>query len=83
MGEEAMSLHEMQVLDRTGHTTVTWDSTDEDEVRAARETFEAMRDKGYAAFGTKGVVNKSKGETITAFDATLEEIILVPPIKGG
>lgn len=75
-----MSLHEMQVMDRSGHLTVKWDSDKADEVAAARKTFTDMTAKGYKAFDCD---DGEKGGKLDAFDPHVEEMILVPPIQGG
>ena len=68
-------LHEMRVLDRTGHTTTTWDPDDPSEVEAARETFDAMRAKGYRMF--------SDGKRLDTFDPAVGKMTAVPQLKGG
>ena len=73
----------MNVLDRTGHLTVNWDVDNADEVKTAREMFDAMRAKGYSAFTVRGKKRNKPGDKLTAFDADVEEMILTPPIAGG
>ena len=71
----------MQVLDQTGHTSVTWDAANQDEVAAARETFNTMTGKGYTAFRVDRRGNQST--QIREFDPSAEEMVLVPQLKGG
>ena len=72
---------ELRVLDETGDTKIVWDAEKPDEVENARESFNRLRKKGYAAFSVdrKG----EKGRSITEFDPDAEKIILSPPIAGG
>jgi hypothetical protein len=72
---------ELCVLDRTGDTKLIWDSAQEDEVDAARRTFDDLKKKGYAAYS----VNKKgdKGEVMKKFDADAERIIMAPALVGG
>jgi len=78
---ETTTVGEMAVLDKTGDTKVTWDRTKSEEVDAARATFDALRQKGYAAFAVSK--DGSKGEQIRTFDPTAERIILAPALVGG
>ena len=74
-------MNAMQVLDRTGHTSIAWNPDNTDEVATARATFRAMRDKGYRAFriGRGG----RQGERLDEFDPNAEQIMLVPHMQGG
>lgn len=80
VGEKAWT-GELAVLDHTGDTKLLWNKDNEDEVDAARTTFQSLTKKGYAAFS----VNKKgdQGEQIKQFDPTAERIILVPALVGG
>lgn len=73
--------HELDVLDPTGHTRITWDSDKRDEIENARRTFDELTKKGYKAFRVKK--DGGEGEAMKAFDADAEKMILVPPIAGG
>jgi hypothetical protein len=77
-----MTIHQMDVLDRSGHLTVNWDPDNNEEVRAARATFTEMIGKGYSAF-LVGDEKGQRGERIRTFDPSVEEMILVPPVQGG
>lgn len=74
-------MHEMQVMDPSGHTTTAWDPDIPAEVDAARATFEAMTGKGYQAFhvGRRG----QQAERMTTFDPDAEQMILIPQLRGG
>jgi hypothetical protein len=71
----------MNTLDRSGHTSISWDADNPDEVRTARAVFDEMREKGYRAFtvGRRG----ERGSRLDSFDPRAEEIMLVPQLQGG
>lgn len=71
----------MQVMDRTGHTTVTWDPTKPVEVEAARDTFDTLTGEGYNAFKVEGV--DQQGQRIREFDPKAAKIMMVPQLVGG
>lgn len=71
----------LSTLDRTGDTTITWDSDNATEVQVARETFDRMRGKGFMAFKVEG--RDRRGQQITTFDPKAERIMLVPQMVGG
>lgn len=73
--------HTMRVIDGTGDTKIIWDSDNREEVKAARNTFDDLRKKGFAAFSVKDDGKKNK--RIFTFDPNAEKIILVPPMAGG
>lgn len=72
---------ELVILDQTGDTKIIWDPEKTEEVAHARETFDKLRKKGYAAYS----VNKKgdKGEVIREFDPDAEKMILAPQMVGG
>lgn len=74
-------MSELCVLDRTGDTKLIWDSAQDDEVEAARRTFDDLKKKGYLAYS----VNKKgdKGEVMKKFDPDAERIIMAPALVGG
>jgi len=69
------------VLDETGDTKIVWDAEKADEVENARDSFNKLRKRGYAAFAVKR--DGSKGAVINEFDPDAEKIILSPPLAGG
>lgn len=73
--------NEMFILDHTGDVKVQWNRQNQDEISVARDTFEKLKGKGYAAF--KMTASGSQGEQIRTFDPSYEHVILVPPIAGG
>ena len=76
-----MNAHTMQIMDPTGHTTVSWSVDNAAEVEIARTAFDEMTRKGYQAFR----VNKAGGQgtRMTEFDASAEEMLLIPQLVGG
>jgi len=72
---------ELRILDSNGDTKIIWDSTKEDEVETARQAFNRLKSKGYAAFRVKAA--GGKGEQIQEFDPDTEKLIMVAPIAGG
>jgi len=76
----------MNILDQTGHTTIGWDSDNEEETAIAKEAFDAAIKKGYHAFHvTDEGKNKEgkRGERMTRFDPKAEKMILMPQLQGG
>lgn len=72
---------EMAIMDRTGDTKLMWDSNNADEVATAKDTFKALKKKGFIAY--KVNTSGDKGEIINDFDALAGKIILSPPLVGG
>lgn len=73
---------EMAVMDGTGDTKIIWSKDNQDEIDAAKATFDALVAKGYAAFSVKGKSGE-QGDQIKKFDPLAERIILVPQMAGG
>lgn len=72
----------MEIMDpQLGDTKVYWDKNKPQEVENARENFDRMRKKGYAAY--RMTASGSKGEQIRSFDPSAERIILGLPLHGG
>lgn len=59
-----------------------WDKDNEDEVEAARATFDSLTRKGYLAYKAEGRKGE-RGEQIRRFDPEAERIILVKANQGG
>lgn len=66
---------------RAGDTKLIWDAEVGEEVDNARETFNRLKKKGYAAYSVKK--GGEKGELLTEFDAKAEKIIMTPRMVGG
>lgn len=73
-------MSELRILGKSGDTKISWDSRNEIEVAAAKETFEKRIKDGWSAFREK---RGMQGDKIRFFDQDAERIILVPPISGG
>lgn len=78
----------MNVMDPTGHTTVTWDPGNAESVTDARREFRALIGRGYEAFrmnvvSENGVVVEEKGERIREFDPAAGKVIMFPQLRGG
>lgn len=71
----------MLIMDRTGHTTVTWDPTKPVEVEVAKATFDRLVKEGYNAFKVEGADNQ--GERMRTFDPKAGKIMMVPHLVGG
>lgn len=88
MNIQTPTAHVMEIMDRNGHTTVTWDPRDPASVRDARTKFNEMIHEGYTAFAMNvvsenGVVVEEKGDRVTTFDPQAGKIMMVPQLRGG
>jgi hypothetical protein len=72
--------HTILELDRTGHTRLAWDPTNEAETAAAQAHFDMLRGKGFLATRRTG---PRSGETMSTFDPAAEEITMQPQTVGG
>lgn len=77
----AVTRHEMAVMDGTGDTKTLWDPDNEDEVANARSVFEHFKAKGFSIFhvGKEG----EKAKIMQKFDPDAAKMIAVPVIVGG
>ena len=73
-------MSELRILEKSGDMKISWNSRSDEEVAAAKETFDKRIKDGWSAFRDKF---GSKGDKIKIFDADAERIVLVPPISGG
>ncbi len=71
----------MNIMDETGHRQLNWDMSNAKEVAAAQKTFDRLIQRGHAAFGASNGADLKRA--ITAFDPTMEEVVMVPRIVGG
>jgi hypothetical protein len=81
-----MTMHVMNILDQTGHTTHGWDPDNDDEVAIARAAFESATSRGYHAFRVEegeGGKPGQRGTRMTSFDPDAEKMILMPQLQGG
>lgn len=74
-------MSKMEVMDPTGHTSISWDADVEIEVSIARSAFDEAIKKGYQAFEVRG--DDQKGARMHTFDPGAEKILLIPQLKGG
>src|SRR5260370_23551633 len=80
--------HIMEVMDITGHKTVTWNPDDAASVAEARREFNRLKREGYQAFRMdfdreNGVCVEEDGELITEFDPTAGKLLMSPHMRGG
>jgi hypothetical protein len=73
--------HDMNILDQTGHTKISWDPAVEHEVEAAEEHFDLLIARGYNAFRVEG--EDRQGARLTRFDPKAREIMMIPQLQGG
>ena len=83
-----MTIHQMEILNKEGHTTVTWNPEDAASVRDARREFNALKRQGYQGFrmnvvSENGVVVEEQGQRIDNFDETAGKVMMVPQRRGG
>jgi hypothetical protein len=72
---------QMNIMDRSGHKELTWDTDKLDEILVAQKTFDSFMKQGYSAFGSK---NKADAKhLVREFDPTMEELVIVPKTVGG
>ncbi len=80
-----MAIHEMEVLDVTGHTTRKWDEANETEMKTVQRIFDDLTRKGYRAFTVNkdAVTNETLSEPRHSFDPEAEKLLLIPAIQAG
>jgi len=80
-----MAIHELEVLDVTGHTTKKWDTANKAEMEIVQRLYSDLTKKGYKAFSiTKGEGdNATVSEPRGTFDPEAKKMLLVPPIQAG
>jgi hypothetical protein len=71
----------MNIMDETGHRQLHWDVCNAKEIAAAQKTFDRLIQRGHVAFGASSKSDLKR--TITTFDPTMEEVVMVPRIVGG
>lgn len=75
-----MNQHQMNILDRSGHTRIGWDPNNREEVAFAREVFEEKTGAGFRAFRVRDGERSTRMDT---FDPQAREMMLVPHLAGG
>ncbi len=71
----------MNVLDKTGHTKVTWNRNVPAEVEIAKAAYDSSVAKGGQAFAVRA--DGGQGRRLDSFDPSAEQIIMVPRLQGG
>ena len=71
----------MNIMDESGHRQLHWNTDDAKQIAVARKTFDRLIQRGHTAFGAGS--GEELKRSITAFDPTLEEVVMVPRIVGG
>lgn len=71
------------VLDRTGHTTVEWDPTVEEETNEAAAKFGSIIASNFGIAYVPSTDAPGKYEQVREFDPNAEEIIVRGPLVGG
>lgn len=76
----------LEVLDSSGHLTLTWDPSDPEQVQKAKEEVEQLRAAGYSFFA----VVEATGDEVAAGNGTLivrrvenpvKPTLTLPPVK--
>jgi hypothetical protein len=74
---------ELAIMDPTGDTKIIFDPENEDEVAAAKATFDTLKGKGFAAFRVVGPKGEKGDEIIREFDPKAGRMIMIPALAGG
>jgi hypothetical protein len=70
----------MTILDRRGHSTVTWSTDLQETVDAANRRFNELLAGGYTAFAMD---DAHHGEQLQEFSAETGTVLMVPRMVGG
>lgn len=79
--EETRRTGTMNVPDTTGHTKVEWNKNVPAEVEMAKAAYDAAIAKNYRAFEVRS--DGQAGRRLDRFDASVEEIMMVPHLQAG
>ncbi len=71
----------MDVMDRTGHTTIKWDPAVPAEVAMAKASFDSLTGQGYQAFRVGA--GEERAERLRTFDPSAQKMTMVPHMQGG
>lgn len=77
----AVTKHELAVMNSTGDTKTLWDPNNADEVEVARVTFNSLRGKGYSIFNVNA--DGGRATRMDTFDPKAGKLIAVPRVVGG
>ena len=73
-------MHEMTIMNRKGHETVTWDPRDTVAVKTAEQAFVTSLRQGSWAYQVKA---DGSYEQLTRFDPQAKTVMVMPPMAGG
>jgi hypothetical protein len=84
----------MEVLDATGHLTLTWNPNDETDVKRAKDEFDRLKAAGFSFFATIGETGQKPVrklgdagtltvERIEDFKPKRQRTVAVRPMQGG
>lgn len=71
--------HLLKILDHRGHTELSWNPEEVDEMETVRERFETLMRQNFVAFD----LTSSPGEMIREFRPQATEILVTPEFVGG
>ena len=74
--------HTLSIPDVSGDTRLMWDPRDADEVKIAREAFDAAKAKGMVAYAVDQSGDRSD-EVIREFDPARSKIVMTKQLAGG
>lgn len=72
--------HVLNILDGSGHTTITFDPTNKAEVEKTRKAFNEIMT---AQKGLAYTVTDGEAEVVKNFDPEAKETVVTPQIQGG
>lgn len=82
----------MDVMDASGHLSLSWDPADADSVAKAKAEFQTLKAAGFAFFSTAGKsalrlgkTGELRGELVQTkeFEPEAERTVAVRPMRGG
>lgn len=78
---------QLSIMGVEGHSTVIWSIDDFDSIKNAKAMFDKLIASGFQAFSVdreEGSTSKGeKGEKVTKFRPSAQELVMVPPVSGG
>lgn len=69
------------IMDRSGDTRQTFDTTNATELTAAEDRFKELTGSGFRA--AKLSDDGSPGQLLKSFDPTAERVLFIPALQGG
>lgn len=64
-----------------GHDEIVWQDGDVATIEAARQQFDALRERGFTAFAR--LPETKEREMVTEFPENASEVVMVPQLSGG